>query len=130
MLPSSARSGMQLAGGSLMPERDLAARVENLERRIELLEALPERVRVVELLIVDLRSEMREQFSAVRREFHEEIQTVKNELHTEIQTLGRDLRAEIQAGDEDTRRYMRVLHEEVLSRFSIIQEGLPRRRKR
>ena len=93
--------------------------MENLERRVESLEALPERVRAVELQIVHLRGEMREQFSAVRQELDEKIQAATGEL-----------RAEIQAGDAETRRYMRVLHEEVLSRFAIIQEGLPRRRKR
>lgn len=41
-----------------------------------------------------------------------------------------ELRAEVREGDEETRRYMRVLHEEVLSRIAVLQEGLPRRRKR
>ena len=91
-----------------MPELTLAVRVENLERRLELLEALPDRVSALELQIVQLRGEMREQFSAVRREFGEQIK----------------------AGDEETRRYMRVLHEEVLSRLAMIEEGRLRRRKR
>jgi hypothetical protein len=64
---------------------------------------------------VHLRGEMREQFSAVRHELEE----IRAELRTEIQT-----------GDAETRRYMRVLHEEVLSRIAIIQEGPPRRPKR
>ena len=33
------------------------------------------------------------------------------------------VREEIRLGDEDTRRYMRVLHEEVISRIATIQEG-------
>ena len=70
---------------------------------MELLEHLPERVSAVELQIVHLRNEMYEQFSAVR--------------------------AEIKGGDEETRRYMRVLHEEVLSRIATIQEGRPRRKR-
>jgi hypothetical protein len=98
-----------------MPDRSLAARVENLERRVELLKALPERVSSVELQIVHLRGEMRGQFSAARHELEE---------------IRAELRTEIQAGDAETRRYMRVLHEEVLSRIAIIQEGLARRPKR
>ena len=91
-----------------MPERTLADRVENLERRVDLLEALPGRVTAVELQILQLRGEMREQFDALRTE----------------------LRQEIREGDDETRRYMRVLHEEVLSRIVTIQESLPRRRRR
>jgi galactokinase len=84
-------------------EQTLATRVENLERRMELLEGLPARMGAVEVQIRQLRTEMDEQFAAVR--------------------------AEIRDGDEETRRYMRVLHEEVLSRMAIIQEGLLRRRR-
>ena len=90
-----------------MADDALTARVEKIERMMELLETLPERVGAVELQIVHLRNEMREQFSAVREE----------------------LRTEIQAGDQETRRYMRVLHEEVLSRIATIQEGRPRRKR-
>jgi recombinational DNA repair ATPase RecF len=106
-----------------MPQQTLAARVENQERRLELLEALPERMGAVELQIVQLRAEMREQFSAIRQELRAEIRAEGDAVRTE-------LRKEIRDGDEETRRYMRVLHEEVLSRMANIQEGLPRRRKR
>ena len=131
-----------------MPEPTLAIRVENLERRIELLEALPERVHAVELQIVHLRSEMHEQFSTVRQEFRGEIQAVRDQLRGEIKAEGdvirtelcaeikaegdlirRELRTEIRDGDEETRRYMRVLHEEVLARIATIQEARPRRRR-
>jgi len=120
-----------------MPEQTLTPRVENLEKRVELLEALPARMSAVELQIVQLRIEMREQFSAVRSDlegFRAEsqggVQATRNELRAEIAAVRTDLRAEIRAGDEETRRYMRVLHEEVLSRLAIIEEGRPRRRKR
>jgi hypothetical protein len=49
-----------------MPAPTLTARVENLEKRVELLEELPARMSAVELQIGHLRREMREQFSAVR----------------------------------------------------------------
>jgi hypothetical protein len=121
-----------------MPEPALTDRVENLERKMELLEGLPERVSAVELRIGQLQTEMHEQFSAVRLELREEIRTegdaIRAELRAEIKAEGdlirRELRAEIREGDEETRRYMRVLHEEVLSRIAILKEHLPRRRKR
>jgi hypothetical protein len=135
-----------------MPEPTLTERVEILERKMETLEGLPERVGAVELLVGQLRTEMHEQFSAVRHEFRTVIRTeidavqtglrreirsacdaVHTELRAEIKAEGdlirRELRAEIREGDEETRRYMRVLHEEVLSRIAALQEGLPRRRK-
>ena len=58
-----------------MPEPTLTERVENLERKMELLEGLPERVSAVELQIGHLRTEMHEQFSAVRQEFRTEIRS-------------------------------------------------------
>jgi len=135
-----------------MSEETLAVRVENHERRLELLEALPARVSAVELQIVQLRIEMHEQFSTIRQEaavandalregvhsvrtdLRAELATVRTGLRAEIKTEGEiirsELRKEIRERDEETRRYMLVLHEEVLSGIAIIQEGLPRRRKR
>jgi hypothetical protein len=56
---------------------------------------------------------------------------VRQSLHSAVDDVIRtELRREIREGDEETRRYVRVLHEEVLSRMAIIQEGLPRRRTR
>jgi hypothetical protein len=121
-----------------MPEQSLTARVENLEKRVALLEELPARMSAVELQIVQLRSEMREQISAVRVGLRTDIMAACDEVRTDLRAeinavcdeVRTDLRAEIRAGDEETRRYMRVLHEEVLSRLAIIEEGRPRRRKR
>jgi len=106
-----------------------------------LLETLPARMSAVEWQIVQLRSEMREQFSAVRSdlegfrvESQSGIHSVRNDLRAEIKAacdeVRSDLRAEIRAGDEETRRYMRVLHEEVLARLALIEDGRPRRRRR
>jgi hypothetical protein len=66
---------------------------------------------------------MREQFSAVRLE-------LRAEIKAEADLVRRELRVEIREGDEETRRYMRALHEEVLSRIATLQEALPRRRRR
>jgi hypothetical protein len=102
-----------------MPEQTVIARVEKLEKKMELLEGLPDRVTAMELQIVQLRGEVREHFSAVRQEFRDELRTVEHSL-----------RAEIQAGDEETRRYIRVLHEEVLSRIATIHDGGRNRRSK
>ena len=75
---------------------------------MELLEALPERVSAAALEIMHQRDVTRDGFSAVRQE---------------MAAMGASLRTEIRAGDEETRRYMRVLHEELISRIASIQEG-------
>ena len=110
MLPSS-RPGTALAVPKPSeldtPDQSLADRLAILEERVEELSALPARISALELQILQFRGEVRTEFSAVRQE----------------------LRAEIRAGDEETRRYMRVLHEDVIARIALIQEG-PRRPRR
>ena len=71
-----------------MATQTIEKRVERLERRVTNLERLPERMDRVESQIVQLRTEMHDEFSAVRDE--------------------------IRFGDEETRRLMRVLHEDVI----------------
>lgn len=87
-----------------MAREAVESRVDNLETRVAMLEQLPERVSAVESQIVQLGTEMHDELSAVR--------------------------IEMRGGDEETRRYMRVLHEEVISRLARIQEALPLRRTR
>jgi hypothetical protein len=101
-----------------MPQT-LADRLDSVERRVESLEQLPNRVAALESQIVQLRDEMRAGFSSTQA----------------------GLRAEIKAGDEETRRQMRelhgevttqmrVLHEDVISRIALLGEGNRRRPKR
>jgi hypothetical protein len=106
------------------------------------LEVLPERVAALEVQFSLLRDEMRSEFSAMRGDMHagdeetrrilrEEIRTANEDtqriLREEIRTADvdtqRTLREEIRAGDEETRRLMRVLHEDVISRIALLQEG-------
>ena len=61
---------------------------------------LPARVTRVETEFAALRSELRAEFAAVRVEIH--------------------------GGDEETRRQMRLLHEDVISRIALLQEGIDR----
>jgi hypothetical protein len=62
----------------------------------------------IESQTVQLQNEMRDGFSAIRAELHDGFA---------------QLRTEIKAGDEETRRYMRVLHEDLVSRIATIQKG-------
>jgi VIT1/CCC1 family predicted Fe2+/Mn2+ transporter len=98
-----------------MAARNLAERVEVVEMRVGALEELPGRMAAVESQIVELRTELRGEFSAVRGEMRE--------------MEGR-LREEMRALSGETRAQMRTLHEEVLDRVSRIGEGTPSKRKR
>ena len=106
-----------------MQERSIVERVETLERKVEALETLPDRVTAVELQLVQLRDEMRVEFSAIRTDLRGEIRTGDEETR-------QVLRGEIRAGDEETRRYMRVLHEEVIARLALIEESRRPRKSR
>jgi hypothetical protein len=89
----------------LVESKSLEERVTFLENEMQGLRGLPERVASLEENILQFRAEVRGEFSAVRQD---------------MQGIVQMLRAEIRAGDAETRRYMRVLHEEVLSRIANI----------
>lgn len=90
-----------------MPQT-LEKRVATLEAQMMELRELPARVAEVGSQIVQLRAEMRSEFSAT------------------IMLL----RGEIRAGDEETRALMRVLHEDVIGRIALLQEhGKPARKR-
>jgi predicted phage gp36 major capsid-like protein len=98
-----------------------------LERRVELLEQLPERMTALESQFVQLRDEMRAEFSIVRGEIRagdEGTQrTLRDEIRAGDEETRRVLRDEIRTGDEETRRYMRVLHEDLVTRITLLGEG-------
>jgi hypothetical protein len=57
-----------------------------------------------------------ERFLQCHADLRAELSAVRHEMHRLAETL----RVEIRAGDAETRRYMRVMHEEVLSRIAAI----------
>ena len=110
----------------------LVRRVEILEAKVDRLVDLPDRVAALELQIVQFRAEVRGEFAAIRREFAGEFAAIRGEFAGEFAAIRQEmatkadleqLRAEMREGDEDTRRFMRVLHEEVLSRIALLPEG-------
>jgi dsDNA-specific endonuclease/ATPase MutS2 len=84
-----------------MAPQSLEKRVESLEEQVTRLDEMPARMDRLESQIVQFRTEVRDEFSAVRE----------------------DLRKEIRSGDEETRRFMRVLFEDYISRLRVIDEG-------
>ena len=90
-------------------------------RKVELLEQLPARVGALESQVLQLRDEMRTEFSATRSELRQRVPTGARRLLPAALRAG--LRQEIRDGDEETRRLMRVLHEEVLARIETLGRG-------
>ena len=80
-----------------MALEDLTVRLGVLEEKVEKLEDLPAHVAALELQVLQLRSEMRVEFSTVR--------------------------SEMRSLNDRTLTQMRVLHEEVIDRIARIGEG-------
>ena len=97
-----------------MPRQTLERRVDGLEQRVTSLEALPGRMDRLELQIVQLRAEMRDEFSAIRGGIQagdgETRRVLREEIRVGDEETRRVLREEIRVGDEETRR---VLREEI-----------------
>lgn len=124
-----------------------------LERQTQEMRDLPERVTSLESQIVQLRQEMRDEFSATRSEFRGELAQAMATLRGELATKGElaqvvtTLRDELATKNElaqavatlrdeiagavttltkaiaDTNTQMRTLHEDTLSRIAAIGEG-------
>ena len=110
-----------------MPPETIESRVDRLERRMTDLEKLPDRVTAIESQIVQLRAEMHSEFSAVREEIRAGDEETRRVLGERIDETARLHGERI----DENGRHMRVLHEEVIGRLAIIQEGQsPRPRKR
>ena len=114
-----------------MAPQTLAARVDSLEQRMARLEELPARVDALTLQVSQLRDEMRSGFSAVRGEIQagdqETRRTLREEIRAGDEETRRTLRDEIRAGDERVMEQARALHEDVVSRLALIQEGVKAR---
>ena len=116
------------------PMRPLEKRVEALETRVTKLEQLPARMDRLEFQIVQLRAEMRDEFSATRAEFREEMRAGDQEviatLRGEIREAGTMIVTTLMEQIEQSRRETRVLFEESLARLATIHEHFDTRRKR
>ena len=119
-----------------MPPETIESRVDRLERRVTDLETLLDRITAIESQIVQLRAEMRGEFSAVREEIRSGDEETRRVLGGRIDETARVLGQRIDEtahvlGEriDENGRHMRVLHEEVIGRLATIQEGqsAPRR---
>jgi phosphoglycerate-specific signal transduction histidine kinase len=110
-------------------------RVENLEKLAQTLAPLPAEVRQlsqrmvsvesrlggVESQIVQLRTDMTDGFSAIRREVKDGLEQVRTEFREDIAGLGRDMAQGFLRVEDKTR----TLFEEYVGRRTVIAEGHP-----
>ncbi len=106
-----------------MPRQSVENRFERLERRVTGIEQLPARMDRLELQIVQLRAEMRDEFSAIRREIQageegslrslrEEIRNGNVMIVTAVAAQVEDARAESRSLFDDARAESRSLFED------------------
>lgn len=128
----------------------LVRRVEILEEHVDALRHLPAQVSAIGADVVALRvdvTELRGEVIDIRRDLSElrgQVVDIRRDVSELREALSDDrgglikvgaefaaIRHEIRAGDEETRRQMRVLHEDVIARIALLQEGTrPARRNR
>jgi hypothetical protein len=89
-----------------MPRQSVENKLERLERRVTEIEQLPARMDRLESQIAQLRTEMRDEFSAVRGEIRTGDVMIVTTLTEQI---------------EESRRHTRVLFEEAVSRIASLQ---------
>lgn len=127
-----------------MAAQTVVKRVEALERQMSEMSDLSVRVAELGTQFSQFRVEVRAEFSAIRAEIAgpradvTDVQAQVKGLQSQVKGLRAELsdmraataeeftavRAEIRAGDEETRHQMRVLHEDLVGRIALLQEGL------
>lgn len=138
--------------------RNRMERVERLENTLESLAGLPvavgelrERViglegraSALESQIVQLRAEMRNEFSTVRLEMtdmriglkgdiasvRQELSDVRTELKGDVATVRQDLTSLVTETRDSLSSQMRMLHEDLISRIALIADGRSARKRR
>ena len=112
----------------------LEERMDNLERIVEPLRELPDRVTKVEAQIVQLRTEMRDEFSAIRRDMvtKEDLAkavaplATKDELAKAVAPLATKEELAKAVAPLATKDEMRMLHEDLVERLKVIGEAQAR----
>jgi len=95
-----------------MSLESLEARMDRLERRVDALEQLPKRMDALEAQIVQLREEMRSEFSAIQSKIGDTVDHTERSLSTQMRELF-----------EANETHMRVLHEDLVQRIATIKGG-------
>jgi hypothetical protein len=114
----------------MMAPESLRVRVDRLEKRVEILEQLPDRVSALESQIVLLRDEMRSGFSATqasdeetRRVLTEQMDSLSEVLRKQMVSLSDVLSERMMSLFDANERHMRLLHGDLVQRIATIRES-------
>ena len=116
-----------------MPPQGLDSRVESLEKGLTRLEQLPARIDDLTSQVSQLRTEMRDEFSAVRTEMAAGFAEVRSGMTAEFASVRSEIAVKtdrLEARTDGLATQMRVLHEDVIARIALLQEGLSRAGRR
>ena len=115
----------------------LEERMDNLERIVEPLRGLPDRVTALEVQVVQLRTEMRSEFSAIRRDMVTKDDLAKCATKDDLTRFATkdDLtrfatKDDLRAIEAQLSTRMLVLHEDLVERLKVIGEAQARSAKR
>jgi hypothetical protein len=110
-----------------MPPQTGVSRLDDLEKRVTRLEELPACIDDLTLQVSQLRAEMRDEFSAVRSEMAAGFAALEARLGAKFEAR---LEASLEAKTDGLATQMRILHEDVIARIALLQEGLTATAKR
>ena len=120
-----------------MRDANIVRRVEMLEETVSALRSLPSQVGALEVRmagvepqILQLRTEMRDEFSAVRQDLKEmgtrqDLLDVRAELREDIAGAIRDLSGHILESEQRSDRRTRALFEDVIARIAMMGDRRP-----
>ena len=107
-----------------MQPRSLEQRVTMLEQQMQQLKDLPGRVERVESQILQLRTEMKDGFSAIRSDLRAELHGVEAGLRTELHGVRDALRSELHEFRDSLRGEMRELRDALRGEMSELREDI------
>ena len=121
-----------------MPETSLVKRLETLENAVNGPNGLTRQIAAVAGELKEFREEFlqfrdwtRGEFSAVRQEMATGFAAVRQEMAAGLTAVRQEMATEFAVVRQEmaTRSEMRMLHEEVIARLAVLQEGQVRRKQ-
>ena len=113
-----------------MRDGGLAKRVDMLENTVNGPDGIGAKVDRLEVRVDVLQSDLstfRTEFLHFRDWTTVEFSAVRREMADGFVAVRQDLGARIEASERETRNFMRVLHEDLVERLTLLKDGLDRR---
>ena len=99
-------------------------RVERLERRVKILEQLPDRVSALEVQIVQLRDEMRSEFSATRTRDEETRRVLTEQMDSRFEVLSTQMVSLSEVLNRQMASLSEVLNKQMVSLSEVLSKQM------